>query len=833
MQDHNAPTQRYFCIHGHFYQPPRENPLIEQVELQPSALPSHDWNERVFVECYAPNGASRILDGMGRIDDIVNNYAYMSFNIGPTLFSWLEEKHPYIYKRILEADSTSCQRLEGHGNAMAQVYNHVIMPLATEEQRRLQIEWGKRDFARRFGRDPEGMWLAETAINMATVVSLIRAGIKYTVLAPTQALKVRALNGDTWTDVSHSNIDPRRPYRIFPVSEDGMPLEKGHLDVFFYDGGLSHGVGFDHLLTNGSRFADRISQAFDPHNNEDQLVTVCTDGESYGHHEAFGDMCAAYVFQSASNHFNMVPVNYAWYLAKHPPQFEARLKNSDSEGTAWSCAHGVGRWKIDCGCENGGQHGWNQKWRAPFREALDILYRESEEFTEKNGPKYFKDWKSAKDTALLSWQFDLAQRQNWWTENLLSSVKSKAERAAAADLIDVLRFSNYTYTSCAWFFSDISGIETLQNLKYALRVLQILEGQKLPAPVTPTLRSKFLSKLSEAISNVEGKTGEQIFLEIERESLPTHAYLALGQWVKDFTSEPFAYAESPSWKLHSHHARSFGLWTIRETVFQHRVSEAEEVGWLVYHQDGFDADIMGFCANPGHRLEDWEPASNPHAETIQAWMAPIPSLTFASRDLPLDIKEKMAVHLKNLFWEDSAAEVRMQEWRLGIKEKQFQRLGWPLPQSISQTLYAIESFRLVEILVMSLRKNDIHGMQQALDMAKRLRDHGIITHLGPAKRKLNNYLVTLGRKLLDPAEKWDLKPFFVLLDLLDNLKLNSERYRIENLAYPIHKALKSWQKSEPLPMKFDPKSAILLLDRLNFNTGAAKFYFDTQKAAGS
>jgi Domain of unknown function (DUF3536)/Glycosyl hydrolase family 57 len=815
---------RYFCIHGHFYQPPRENPMIEQVELQPSAQPSHDWNERVFVECYAPNGASRILDDYGRIQDILNNYAYMSFNIGPTLFSWLEEKHPYTYSRIIEADRESCSRLDGHGNAMAQVYNHVIMPLATEEQRRLQIAWGIADFERRFNRKPEGMWLAETAINMDTVVSLIRAGIKYTILAPTQALKVRSLNDDKWIDVSHSNVDSRRPYRIFPLAEDGTPIEKGYLDVFFYNGSLSHGVGFDHLLTNATRFGDRIEQSFDPHHDEDQLVTVCTDGESYGHHEAFGDMCAAYLFRDIAPKKKMIPVNYAWYLAKHPPTHEARIKNAHGSGTAWSCAHGVGRWNEDCGCSNGGQEGWNQKWRGPLRAAFNFLYEAAETFTEKAGPANFKSWADAKETASLSWQLNAIERQKWWDTHVIAG----ANLSEATDTIEILRYSHYIFTSCAWFFADITGIETVQNLKYALRVLQLLESRG----VNASLRNGFLQALAKTHSNQDGKTGDSIFLELEKETLPTHAYLALGQWVKNFSGESFAYAECPAWKLFSQLERTFALWTIRESVFVHAISGQKETAWLVYHQDGFDADTMTYCRNPGKPLAEWEPTSNPHVETPEQWLAPLKPLTLLARNLPPDIKEKMAIHLKMTFWNDSASEVRMQEWRLGIKVNQFQRLGWPLPQSILQTLQIIENFRLVEALLSGLYKSDIQEMQQALAIAIRLRGQGFIAHLGPAKRKVYDYLVQLSRHLMDSKEKMDLKPFFTLLDLVDTLKLNQERYRIENLAFPILKALNSLEKANASLMKFDPKDAILLLDRLNFNTETAKSYIESRKTAG-
>lgn len=822
---------RYFCIHGHFYQPPRENPLIDQVELQPSALPAHDWNERVFVECYAPNGASRVLDGNGRIQDIVNNYAYMSFNIGPTLFSWLEEKHPYTYSRILEAETQSRERLDGHGNALAQVYNHAIMPLCTAEQRALQIRWGIADFERRFGHRPEGMWLAETAINMDTVISLIQEGIKFTVLAPTQALKVRDLHGDVWTDVSENTIDPRRPYRIFPIAEDGTPVEKGYLDVFFYDGNLSHSVGFEHLLKDSNRFANRIAAAFDPHAGEDQLVSVCTDGESYGHHEPFGDMCAAFLFHDAAAKSGMEAVNYAWYLAKHPPRHEVRLKNAHLDGTAWSCAHGVGRWKEDCGCSTGAQPGWNQAWRGPFRKSMDIVVAAAEKRASDQGPRLFIDWPAARDSAIAAWDFRPGTRHGWWDRQL----KPGADAAAALDIIELLRYSQYTYTSCAWFFSELTGIETVQNLKYALRAMQILEASGEPS----SLRKQFLETLSGAVSNVDGRTGDLVFADLERETLPLHAYLALGQWVQEFGGESFPYAESPGWRCGSRITRSFGAWSIRETVFVHEISRRRMPAWLMFRGDGLEAESYSYMEGTELDLAGWSPGMDPEASGPAQWFPGSAAGGGTSRlpwtllpgDLPVDVRDRLALHLKNSFWAESEPEVRMQEARLEAKQAQFRRIGWPLPQSILQTLFIIENFRLVESLLTGLKLGDMEEIQRALEMAKRLRSQGVLGHLGPAKRHLHRFLLKLGHDLMDHPGKMELKPFFVLLDLVDALKLNLERYRIENLAFPILKGLKAWIAGSGEPLNFESADAILLLDRLNFNTEAAKRYLESRKAA--
>jgi len=286
------------CIHGHFYQPPRENPWTGRIESQESAAPHHDWNARISRECYAPNGASRLLDGWGRIRAVANNYRWMSFNFGPTLLDWIARNDSETLDRILEADRDSRKDQGGHGNAIAQVYNHAILPLGTRRDRRTQIQWGLRDFERRFGRKAEGMWLAETAIHMETVVDLIEAGVKFTVLAPTQADRVRSLRGDEWTDVSDGSIDPGEAYRIFPLGEDGEPLCAGHLDVFFYDGPISSAVGFEHLLRDAGSYFGKLRGAWDPATEIPRLVSVATDGESYGHHEPFGDMALAYLYES-------------------------------------------------------------------------------------------------------------------------------------------------------------------------------------------------------------------------------------------------------------------------------------------------------------------------------------------------------------------------------------------------------------------------------------------------------------------------------------------------------------------------------------------------------
>ncbi|MCA1724656.1 MAG: glycoside hydrolase, partial [Thermomicrobia bacterium] len=353
-------TNRYVCIHGHFYQPPRENPWLEAIELQDSAYPYHDWNERITAECYAPNAASRILSGAGRIAQIVQNYARISFNFGPTLLAWMEAQAPDTYAAILDADRESRDRFSGHGAAMAQVYNHIILPLANRRDKWTQIHWGIADFTHRFGRAPEGMWLSETAVDLETLDILAEQGIAFTVLAPSQAGMVREIGAEEWEDVSGARIDPTRAYV--------QQLPSGRtIALFFYDGPISRGVAFEGLLDRGENLVNRLLGAFSDERDWPQLVHIATDGETYGHHHAHGDMALAYALHHIEAHDLAHLTIYGEYLERFPPTHEVQI----IENTAWSCDHGVERWRSNCGCNTGGRPDWNQQWRGPLRAALD------------------------------------------------------------------------------------------------------------------------------------------------------------------------------------------------------------------------------------------------------------------------------------------------------------------------------------------------------------------------------------------------------------------------------------------------------------------------------
>ena len=485
--------KKYLTIHGHFYQPPRENPWLEEIEIQDSARPFHDWNERVSSECYEPNSVSRIVDDKNRILDIVNNYQNMSFNIGPTLLSWMEKYAPCSYRRIINADKNSIELYGGHGCAIAQVYNHIIMPLANTNDKYTQAIWGIRDFQKRFGRMPEGIWLAETAVDAQTLEVLIDLGIRYTILSPFQAQCVRKMdseNPNDWHDVSWGSIDPSQPYRYYVEGSD----KKKFIDLFFYDGAISKSVAFDFLLTDGEKFARRLLDGYSESRQRTQLVNIATDGESYGHHTKFGDMALSYVLGVKAKDLGFEITNYGQYLEMYPPEYEVDIKPVSS----WSCSHGVERWKDDCGCNTGAQPGWNQKWRKPLRDALDYLRDELIKLCSAEGAKYYKDFWDARNK-YIDVILDRSEESvnKFLKENCISGFKAK-DRTKALKLMEIQRFCMLMYTSCGWFFSEISGIETVQIMKYAARAIQLAGAFS-----NANFEEKFLNILSKAKSNIE------------------------------------------------------------------------------------------------------------------------------------------------------------------------------------------------------------------------------------------------------------------------------------------------------------------------------------------
>ena len=479
-------TERYVCIHGHFYQPPRENPWLEAIEIQDSAHPYHDWNERVTAECYAPNSAARLLDGEQKIIDIVSNYAKISFNFGPTLLSWMESAVPDAYHAILEADRQSRERFSGHGNAIAQAYNHVIMPLANNRDKRTQVLWGIRDFERRYQRAPEGMWLPETAVDVETLDILSTAGIKFTILAPHQASRIRESGNEEWQDVSSGRIDPTRPYLC------RLPSGR-EIVLFFYDGPISQAVAFERLLTRGEDFAGRLMGGFSDERAWPQILHIATDGESYGHHHRFGDMALAYALHHIETEGLGTLTNYGEYLSGHPPTHEVEI----IENSSWSCIHGIERWRSNCGCNTGGRSGWSQEWRAPLRKALDRLRDDLTVRFEEQGRQYLKDPWLARDE-YIDVVLDRSPESLYrFFEKHAAKVLAEEETVKTLKLLELQRHALLMYTSCGWFFDELSGIETVQVMQYAARAIQLWEGLS-----GENLEPGFLGLLGEAKSNI-------------------------------------------------------------------------------------------------------------------------------------------------------------------------------------------------------------------------------------------------------------------------------------------------------------------------------------------
>ena len=492
-------NEKYLTIHGHFYQPPRENPWIEEIEVQESAYPNHDWNEKISSQCYGPNGASRLVDSNNSIIEISNNYQYISFNFGPTLLSWMEKYDPIAYKKIIQADINSRKLYDGHGCAIAQVYNHIILPLANRNDKVTQVIWGLKDFQKRFNRNAEGIWLAETAVDAQTLEVLIDCGVKFTILSPYQAKCINKIGEHNWQDVSWGTIDPSQPYRYYV---EGTDKEK-YIDLFFYDGSISKSVAFDNLLCDGKKFSYRLNDGFVESRNRPQLVNIATDGESYGHHTKFGDMALAYIVRVGASDLGFKITNYAQFLEKFPPTFEVDIKPV----SAWSCSHGVGRWCEDCGCSTGAQPHWNQKWRKPLREALDYLRDELINLCSIEGSKYYKDFWHARNN-YIDVILDRSKENidKYISENCRKQLSNTA-KVKAIKLMEIQRFAQLMYTSCGWFFADISGIETTQILKYALRAMELAKDFS-----KTNYEKPFLSILQKAKSNiVEFGNGKDIF----------------------------------------------------------------------------------------------------------------------------------------------------------------------------------------------------------------------------------------------------------------------------------------------------------------------------------
>lgn len=553
---------RFICIHAHFYQPSRENPWLEEVEFQESAQPYHDWNQRITAECYAPNLAAPLVDSEGMIAEIVCNYEKISFDFGPTLLTWMERCQPDSYKGIIEADKMSAERFSGHGSAIAQIYNHVIMPLANKRNKYTQVRWGIADFKNRFNRYPEGMWLPETAVDIETLEILAEHNIKFTILAPHQAGAFRRIGDKGWTKVDGGKIDTRKAYLC--------RLPSGRtLNVFFYDPDISRAVAFGDFLYNGETFARKLVSAPREQDNAPELVNFATDGETYGHHHKNGDMALAYCIRFLETRNLARLTNYGQFLEKFQPAYEVTI----IENTSWSCVHGIDRWRSDCGC-NLGRQGWNQRWRQPLREAMDWLTDRLTQIYQEESSKYLRDPWTTRDEYIQV----ILDRSKSGVERFLAKHSSKElftnEKVIILKLLEMQRHSMLMHASCGWFFDDISGIEAVQIMRHAARAMQIAKEVS-----GIDLEPEYKQILAKATSNVSVlQNGAKIFDEfVKTTGVPL---LKIG--VHHAISSIFDESSTKPSRIYSYHVENefyetFQLGDIRLAIGRAKISS--EITW--------------------------------------------------------------------------------------------------------------------------------------------------------------------------------------------------------------------------------------------------------------
>lgn len=819
-------TEKFLTIHGHFYQPPRENPWLEAIELQDSALPFHDWNERICKECYNPNSVSRIVDNKNQILDIVNNYQYMSFNFGPTLLSWMEEFAPLTYERIIKADIDSISEHSGHGNALAQVYNHMIMPLANAHDKETQVKWGIRDFEYRFGRKPEGIWLAETAVDDATLKVLVDNGIKFTILSPYQALKIRKTGDKEWQDVSWGNIDPARSYK-YTLKGDS----KKSIALFFYDGAISKSVAFDELLKDGNRFIKRLKEGVSETRNYPQLVNIATDGESYGHHTKFGDMALSYVLKIKAEDEGFKITNYAEYLDKYESDYEVDIKQASS----WSCFHGVGRWKEDCGCSTGGHPGWNQKWREPLRNALDYLRDELAKVFEAEGPKYFNDnpW------AIRNKYIDVILDRNYVTirkfqkENFKPDL-TEEQKVKGMELLEIQRQAMLMYTSCGWFFSEISGIETVQIMKYAARAMQLVARF-----TNEDFETHFKDILSQAKSNIaEFGTGKDIYERFVKPSVVTAKQIAclwaISSLYQDFEDEEDVYCYTV--KRHSYQKVQKGSsnFLVGHIEISSKVTlqKADLMFALMQYAGGdFHCAIKEFSNDAEFNelqatlIKTF--ALNPITEIIRTLDEKFGKEYFTLKDIFIEERKKiLQILLKDQLEKFGNTYKEMYDQGKG-SIYHMQNLGLEIPKEFKISAEYALSHRYNDLLAGSDGFVEAPIVQQIKDINFEAKRMNIAIDKIPSNKNFAKRIITNLNRLTKSFEIQQADTIIELFEIVEKLDLQIDISEAQNIYYNkiYHRIGDIIENNEKEPRDKDIKFVKLLLNigsKLNINVGFYK-----------
>jgi hypothetical protein len=766
----------FACIHCHFYQPPRENPWLETVESQDSASPYHDWNERIARECYLPNGASRILDSERRIVKIVNNYSRISFNFGPTLLSWMEERAPDGYQRILDGDRESQKLFSGHGAALAQAYNHIILPLANVRDKRTQILWGLKDFRHRFARDPEGMWLPEAAVDTETLEILAAEGIKFTILAPRQADQLRVDKDSPWIDLDYG-ADSRHPY--------ACRLASGRtIGLFFYDGALATAVAFEKLLFSGENFARRLLSHFDPEGDSTQLMHVATDGETYGHHHPHGDMALAFALQYIQENKLARLTNYGEYFALHPPMQEIRIK----EKTSWSCAHGVGRWESNCGCNAGGGPGWNQQWRRPLRDAFDWLRDDLIADYEQSASLLLKDPWSARDDYIEAVLDRSAANVTDFVGRHSLRPLSHDEEVRALRLLELQRHLMLMYTSCGWFFDEPTGTETVQVLQYAARAVQL--GQQL---FGRDCEEEFLKRLEPVRSNIpEFGNGRDIYERFVRPAmldLPgVAAHYAISSFFDGYEQSDSIY----SYEAHLRDVRTFqsdgaklaaGVVEIRS-----RITHAQlDFNFAVLHAGGHSLragvseahdDFFGFMREAHKRLSE-----SGVDDCLRALDHYFGEDTYSLKSLFRDERKRIVTQIVDgtladidkLYGDVYENNVSLIEFLLD--------LAMPLPPILRVSSEFVLNNEIRRCL--SGEKVDCERLQRLIESATQ---KGIALD-GSVNMALRGRLDrTMNRWSMDPFEVQNLSELEVLIPLLRVVSVEADLWQAQNTYYEVMRA---------------------------------------------
>ncbi|MGH7740129.1 MAG: DUF3536 domain-containing protein [bacterium] len=799
-------------IHGHFYQPPRENPWTGLIDDQPSAQPYPNWNERIYYECYRPNAFARVIDlKSGRIESIVDNYGQMSFNMGPTLLSWVEKYHPNTYRRILEADRESVQKNNGHGNAIAQGYNHMILPLCNEADRLTQVKWGIADFKFRFQRDPESLWLPETACHDATLGTLIDAGLTYVLLSPDQAERVRPLDGGDWHNVSNGSIDPGVAYRYFHRDGSGRSIA-----LFFYDMSIARSVAFEGALISSQTLIDRISRAG---GGEGRVVQAATDGESYGHHTKFGDRSLAYALSVEAPRRGYWVTNYGAFLEKNPPTMEVEIKaGEDDLGTSWSCAHGVGRWFRDCGCQTGGREGWNQAWRGPLRKAFDYLRDTVAGYFEGERGKLFLDPWAARD-AYIDLLLDPSLSREEFLGKHAGRSLTELEIVRALSHLEIQRSAMLMYTSCGWFFTELSGIETVQILKYAAQIFDLLESLGYGSP-----EKSFLEMLAEAKSNIsEFGNGADIFKRFVETSRVAPegvvAHLAMSCLVEEHFPQK---AEAGGFRyeledVHREEHGRFALVTGHVLLEQSMTRQHFRHAFAGLHLGGID--FYG-AVKPFLRTENFKKSAKKLWDRF--YTVSLPKLLRLMQEefgpQELSVEQLLPESRQKIFRKVFGSLVeRFSEQYVRLYEdnrrnlEMLQSVGFELPREIR----AAAEFTFGRIFEEEIQKRewfkDSIAYQNLLALADDVTEHGYQIDRFVAEHTFRNLITEIVEGTVAHPTEENLKAAWAVVHLAKKLGLNSNLYLAQEAVYGAAESSLEFEKMAALSDLLDMRTDLLIL----------------------